>query len=96
MEMFSLHFSPGTCGDVFPPFGTKALLQILEAPASEESIFFFFFFFCQLGCLWVPYGFGPYSRTQYKVHACNFIMWCTMVIKAAKHYTADKDIWNPP
>ena len=45
MEMFSLHFSPGTCGDVFTPFGTKALLQILEAPASEESIFFFFFFF---------------------------------------------------
>ena len=39
MEMFSLHFSPGTHGDVFTPFGTKVLLQNLEAPASEESIF---------------------------------------------------------
>ena len=54
MEMFSLHFSPGTCGDVFTPFGTKALLQILEAPASEESIFFFFFLSIglPLGTLW--------------------------------------------
>ena len=51
MEMFSLHFSPGTCGDVFTPFGTKALLQILEAPASEESIFFFLSIGLPLGTL---------------------------------------------